>query len=72
MTWRAVRRGLTVVEVPIEFVEREIGDSKMSQGIVNESLRNITGWGAAYRARQVAALVRRAGRRGREPQWHRL
>ena len=72
MTWRAVRRGLTVVEVPITFVERQIGDSKMSQGIVNESLRNITGWGAAYRARQVAALVRRASRRGREPQWHRL
>jgi len=66
LVWRAVRRGLTVVEVPITFVERTIGDSKMSQGIVGESLRNIAMWGASYRLGQVRALVRR------EPQWHRL
>ncbi len=66
LVWRAVRRGLTVVEVPITFVEREIGDSKMSQGIVGESLRNITAWGARYRLAQVTSLFRR------EPRWHRL
>lgn len=66
LVWRAVRRGLTVVEVPITFVERTIGHSKMSQGVVGEALRNVTIWGARYRLRQVGSLVRR------EPRWHRL
>lgn len=66
LAWRAIRAGLSVVEVPITFVERTIGDSKMSQDIVNESLRNITMWGARYRLGQVRSLLRR------EPRWHRL
>ena len=66
LVWRAVRRGLTVVEVPITFVERTIGDSKMSQGIVGEALRSVTAWGVRYRLGQVRALVRRG------PRWHRL
>jgi dolichol-phosphate mannosyltransferase len=66
LAWRAIRGGLSVVEVPITFVERTIGDSKMSQDIVNESLRNITMWGARYRLGQVRSLIRR------EPRWHRL
>ena len=66
LVWRAVRRGLTVVEVPITFVERTIGDSKMSQGIVGEALRSITVWGAKYRLGQVRSLIHR------EPRWHRL
>jgi len=66
LAWRVIRAGLSVVEVPITFVEREIGDSKMSQHIVNESLRNITMWGAKYRLGQVRSLIRR------EPRWHRL
>ncbi len=66
LVWRAVRRGLTVAEVPITFVERTVGDSKMSQGIVGESLRNITKWGARYRLDQVRSLLRR------EPRWHSL
>ena len=66
LVWRAVRRGLTVVEVPITFVERAIGDSKMSQGIVGESLRKVTMWGARYRLEQVRTLIRR------EPRWHQL
>ncbi|GAB3583498.1 polyprenol monophosphomannose synthase [Calidifontibacter terrae] len=59
LTWRVVRHGLRIVEVPITFVEREIGASKMSQGIVQEAMLNVTRWGAAHRARQVASLVRR-------------
>jgi dolichol-phosphate mannosyltransferase len=66
LAWRAIRAGLEVVEVPITFVERTIGDSKMSQDIVNESLKKITVWGAGYRLGQVRSLIRR------EPQWHRL
>ncbi len=44
MTWRAVKAGLTVVEVPIEFVERVIGESKMSGHIVQEAMLNVTKW----------------------------
>ena len=68
LTWRAVRAGLTVVEVPITFVEREVGDSKMSRDVMTESLRLITGWGVRHRADQVRHLV--GGRR--RPRWHSL
>ena len=66
LTNRAVRRGLRVREVPITFVEREIGDSKMSGDIMRESLQRITRWGLQHRARQLGSL------RHREETWHRL
>jgi len=37
LAWRAVRFGFRVVEVPITFVEREYGTSKMSGSIVRVS-----------------------------------
>ena len=42
LAWRAVLAGLRVVEVPIEFVERVRGESKMSRDVATESLRRIT------------------------------
>jgi dolichol-phosphate mannosyltransferase len=48
-TRRAVRAGLTVVEVPITFTEREIGESKMSSAIVREALWRVTQWGVTDR-----------------------
>lgn len=48
---RTVGAGLTVVEVPITFVERERGASKMSRAIVAEALWRITVWGIAARLR---------------------
>ena len=36
-TFRAIRAGYRVVEVPITFRERRVGDSKMSKGIVLEA-----------------------------------
>jgi dolichol-phosphate mannosyltransferase len=72
MTWRAVRRGLTVAEVPIEFVERGIGDSKMSGDIVRESMRRITGWGLVHRAEQLTDEARQLRRQRQEARWHRL
>jgi dolichol-phosphate mannosyltransferase len=54
---RAVQAGLRVVEVPIDFVERELGVSKMSPGIAIESLHRITRWGARERVTQVARAV---------------
>jgi dolichol-phosphate mannosyltransferase len=59
LVWRAVKRGFRVVEVPITFVERQHGDSKMSQRIVVEALLRTTVWGARHRAEQVRGLVRR-------------
>ena len=43
-TWRAVRAGLDVVEVPITFVERAGGTSKMSGSIVREAVLRVLGW----------------------------
>ena len=72
MTWRAIKQGLVVVEVPIEFVERAVGYSKMSQDIVRESLVRITGWGAAYRGAQLAGVARRLTGRPASTRWHQL
>src|SRR5690606_6591145 len=57
LTVRAVRAGLRVKEVPITFVERELGDSKMSPDIARESLRRITQWGIAHRAGQLQDVL---------------
>lgn len=59
LTWRAERRDLRIVEVPITFVEREIGQSKMNPDIARESLNNITRWGLEYRKGQLRGLGRR-------------
>jgi dolichol-phosphate mannosyltransferase len=58
LAWRFLRAGLRVVEVPITFVEREHGESKMDTAIVREALVRITGWGLAYRGRHLSRLVR--------------
>jgi dolichol-phosphate mannosyltransferase len=56
---RCLRAGLTVREVPIEFVERVRGDSKMSGAVAVESLRRITRWGLRERRDQVRRALRR-------------
>ncbi|QGH69401.1 polyprenol monophosphomannose synthase [Pseudactinotalea sp. HY158] len=58
MTWRVYRAGGRIVEVPITFVERSEGQSKMSGAIVREALVKVTGWGAARRWQQLRGLVR--------------
>jgi len=58
MAWRAVRCGLRVTEVPITFVEREIGESKMNQAIVKEALWRVTQWGFAKRGADLKAILR--------------
>ncbi len=69
MARRAVAQGLRVAEVPITFVEREYGDSKMSGSIVREALWRVTVWGAQERSGKLRSAVtgareRRAERRG--------
>ncbi|HEU0101679.1 MAG TPA: polyprenol monophosphomannose synthase [Mycobacteriales bacterium] len=49
LAWQAWRSGARVVEVPITFVERERGESKMSRGIVLEALWRVTWWGVTSR-----------------------
>lgn len=49
LVWRAAQSGLRVVEVPITFIERVEGTSKMSSAIVFEALVKVTGWGVARR-----------------------
>ena len=44
LAWRAWRSGFRLAEVPITFVERELGESKMSQAIVVEALWRVTWW----------------------------
>lgn len=45
LTYRAKRLGARVTEVPITFVEREVGVSKMNRKIVVEALVQTTKWG---------------------------
>ncbi|MGZ4541756.1 MAG: polyprenol monophosphomannose synthase [Mycobacteriaceae bacterium] len=52
LAWRAVQQGFTVTEVPITFTERELGESKMSGGIVREALLLVTRWGVRNRLRR--------------------
>ena len=60
LTLRTVRAGLRVVEVPIEFLERERGQSKMDRSVATESLRRITRWGLEERSAQLRGVLSRA------------
>jgi dolichol-phosphate mannosyltransferase len=40
-TYRALRAGFRVVEIPITFVDRRVGESKMSGAIVLEAMRQV-------------------------------
>jgi dolichol-phosphate mannosyltransferase len=46
MTRRAISRGGSIAEVPITFIERAHGKSKMSFAIALEAVVRITAWGA--------------------------
>ncbi|WP_138413657.1 polyprenol monophosphomannose synthase [Sinomonas gamaensis] len=54
LAWRVAKMGLKVVEVPVTFVERELGSSKMSGNIVVEAMLNVTKWGIADRLKQLS------------------
>jgi dolichol-phosphate mannosyltransferase len=68
MTYRARQRGAAIAEVPIKFVDREAGESKMSSFIVIEALGLVTWWGLGrivHGVRRVATGGRgKAGRGG--------
>lgn len=62
MTYRTVRAGLGVVEIPITFRERTAGESKMSKLIIFEAFRLVTVW-----AIQDVITLRRRRRAYRTP-----
>jgi dolichol-phosphate mannosyltransferase len=57
LTIRVARAGLRIVEVPITFVEREHGASKMSSNIMLEAFWRVAQWGTARRLRQLSSYV---------------
>ena len=56
---RSWERGYCIVEVPITFVERELGASKMNRGIVIEAFVRVAVWGVKRRLGQVLPSRRR-------------
>ncbi|MBT2498025.1 polyprenol monophosphomannose synthase [Agromyces sp. ISL-38] len=56
MLWHAREAGLTVAEVPVTFVERARGRSKMTPAIVLEAMVRVTAWG-------IRSLFKRRPRR---------
>ncbi len=58
LAWRTVKAGFKVAEVPITFVERELGASKMSRNIVVEALWRVTSWGLADRLARLRGAKR--------------
>jgi dolichol-phosphate mannosyltransferase len=68
MARRVHEAGYRVVEVPITFVERVEGRSKMSRAIVAEALVRVTQWGFERRMRRGAGAMHRllAGPLGRQ------
>jgi dolichol-phosphate mannosyltransferase len=60
MARRSVAAGFRVVEVPITFVERVQGESKMSRAIVGEAVVRVTQWAVRSRKDRAAGA------------WHRL
>jgi dolichol-phosphate mannosyltransferase len=56
LTWRAVSNGFVVAEVPITFVERELGVSKMSGSNIREALVKVAQWGIDGRRNRNRAV----------------
>ena len=69
MTYRASQYGATITEVPISFVDREAGESKMSSFIVIEALGLVTWWGLGRIVHGVGRVAKggrgKAGRNGK-------
>lgn len=52
---RSVWAGLHVREVPIQFVERVRGNSKLDSSVAKESIKMVTRWGIAKRRERIRA-----------------
>jgi dolichol-phosphate mannosyltransferase len=54
LTLRVADAGLRIIEVPITFVEREHGASKMSNRIIGEAFWRVAQWGVTRRLRRLS------------------
>lgn len=63
MTDHVYQLGGLIVEMPINFAQREAGESKLSANIFTESLARTTKMGVARRGAQLARLGREAAKR---------
>lgn len=59
MTFRTARLGKRIVEVPITFMARQFGESKMSGNIITEAFTNVTQWGVAARTQKLKQRLSR-------------
>lgn len=66
LTWFAYRKGFTVVEVPIDFKERELGNSKLGKDVFVEALKQTTVMGLRHRGSQLKDIAGRVAARGRD------
>jgi dolichol-phosphate mannosyltransferase len=57
LTWRTITNGFVVVEVPITFVERELGVSKMSGSNIAEAIIKVARWGINGRFDRTRSVV---------------
>ncbi|MDR3033996.1 MAG: dolichol-phosphate mannosyltransferase, partial [Kitasatospora sp.] len=57
LTLRTIEAGLTVAEIPITFVERARGHSKMSNAIVREAFWRVAVWGVSRRTARLRARL---------------
>ncbi|MCW2649235.1 MAG: dolichol-phosphate mannosyltransferase [Mycobacterium sp.] len=57
LTWRTINNGFVVVEVPITFVERELGVSKMSGSNIREAMVKVAQWGVRGRMDRARGLT---------------
>lgn len=64
LTRRVRDAGLSIEEIPIVFVEREEGESKMSGNIISEAFVRVGKWGIEKRTRQLRGLFSRKARTG--------
>jgi glycosyltransferase involved in cell wall biosynthesis len=67
MTYRAKQQGAKIKEVPITFVDRVAGESKMSSRIVFEALALVTWWGLGRATRGIRRPTSPSYRRPLEP-----
>src|SRR5579859_5211701 len=58
LTNRVAEAGLKITEVPITFVEREHGASKMSNSIILEAFWRVAQWGVAQRRKEILRRLR--------------
>ena len=59
MTLRVLQAGLVLTEVPITFVERELGASKMSNTVIIEAFTRVAQWGITARLHGHSAAAPR-------------